>query len=110
MSVDRGTFGEGRLAAVLAAYREACPDPEPGPGFTPGLWDKIEARRAFAFALRRTAHCVVTAAVALCILMAILLVVPGSQTSLVYSASYLEVLADDRGPDQMAYADFDGRY
>ncbi len=50
------------LDGLWARYREACPDPDAGPDFMPGLWRKIEARRAFAFSVRRMAQAIITAA------------------------------------------------
>jgi hypothetical protein len=47
---------------LLAAYRDACPDPEPTAEFMPGLWRKIEARQTFAFTVRRLARAIITAA------------------------------------------------
>jgi hypothetical protein len=83
---------EERLDALFAAYRAACPGPDPGPNFMPQLWQRIEARQSFSFFLGRIASGFVTAAVALTLAMAVYLYVPRS-TSAFYSESYVEALA-----------------
>jgi hypothetical protein len=88
---------EERLDALLAAYCDACPDPEPSPDFMPGLWRKIEARRAFAFTWRRLAQGIVTAAALASLAMGVYLkgVSPAPPT-------YLETLAASQVPDSLA--------
>jgi hypothetical protein len=81
---------EARLSELFAAYREACPDPEPGAGFTPGLWEKIEARRSFAFRLKRFSRGIIAAAAAVCLLMGLFLIRPEP------SVSYMDVLTADQ--------------
>ena len=85
---------ERKLASLWAKYREACPDPEPGPEFMPELWQRIEARRQATVSLlfRRWAEVCVMAAVALSLLVSTLLI-PHSQRSPVYQSTYLDVLA-----------------
>ena len=75
MNDDRARSGppEERLDALLAAYRDACPDPEPSADFMPGLWRKIEAQRAFAFTWRRLAQGIVTAAALVRVMMRLVL-------------------------------------
>jgi hypothetical protein len=96
---DRALSGppEERLDALLAAYRNACPDPEPSPDFMPGLWRKIEAQRAFAFTWRRLAQGIVTAAALASLAMGVYLkgVSPAPPT-------YLETLAASQAPDSLA--------
>ena len=41
---ERGEL-DARLDEWFAAYREACPEPEPSAGFMPRLWARIEGRR-----------------------------------------------------------------
>lgn len=81
---------EARLSDLFAAYREACPDPEPGAAFTPGLWEKIEARRSFAFRLKRISRGIVVAAALVCLLMGLVLTRPEP------SVSYMDVLTSDQ--------------
>src|SRR5258707_15069369 len=87
--------GSDKLDGLWAQYREACPDPEPGAGFMPGLWQRIEARRfANAAVLRRIAQICVGATVALTIFMGMVLI-PQLEKGPVYSATYVDVLAAD---------------
>jgi hypothetical protein len=60
------------LNELFGRYRAACPDPEPGPSFLPGVWEKIEARRGFLFAFGRLARTGTAAACALCLLLLVL--------------------------------------
>jgi len=92
MSPMRGNIEE-RLDALFQAYREACPDPDPSPNFMPQLWQRIEARQAFSFSLRRMAGGFVTAALALSLALGVFMAIPrGSQGY--PSQSYVEALAD----------------
>jgi anti-sigma-K factor RskA len=86
-----------RLAALWAAYRTACPDPEPGPEFLPRLWEKIEARRAEArswFAFKRWAQACAAATAVLLVLMQTMLPAPREGEPL-ETASYADILAAD---------------
>lgn len=98
------------LAAIFAQYREACPAPELSGNFMPGVWRRIDARRGFSLSVRRLSRRFVTAAAALCLLMAILLAIPQSpNTSVVYSSTYLEALATDHSTEDIPVADLDRR-
>ncbi len=77
------------LSDLFAAYREACPDPEPSPDFMPQLWRKIEARRSFARGVKRLAQGFITAAAAASLVMGVYLAKPAPQTP----PTYLEMLA-----------------
>jgi len=86
---------DGTLDALWVKYREACPDPEPGAGFMPGLWQRIEARRTANLTIfRRLAQACVVATVALTIVMGAVLI-PRLERLPVYSASYIDALAAD---------------
>ncbi len=85
---------EARLSELFAAYRAANPDPEPSLAFTPGLWQKIDARRSFAYSLKRLAQGLITAAAAVCLLMGFYLSRPEPSPY-----TYLEVLAADQTHD-----------
>lgn len=87
----------GGLEGLFAAYREACPDPEPGGDFMPQLWQKIEGRRAFSYSLKRLARGVITVAAAAALAMALFLA-PQHRTS----PSYLELLAAGQSGDNAA--------
>lgn len=85
---------EARLSGLFAEYREVFPDPEPSARFMPGLWEKIDARRSFAYRLKRLSQAFVTAAAAVCLLMGLYLARPEPSTD-----TYLEVLAADQSHD-----------
>jgi hypothetical protein len=83
------------LGTLLREYRDACPDPETGAGFMPGLWQRIEARRMANLTIfRRLAQACVAATIALTIVMGVVLI-PRLERLPVYSASYIDVLAAD---------------
>lgn len=93
---------ERQLDSLFSAYRAAIPDPEAGPSFMPGLWDRIDGRRRFAYRLARG---FVTAAAAVSLLLGVFLASPTFRNSLVYTATYLDVLDDNHSPEAMAYAE-----
>jgi hypothetical protein len=100
-----------RLDGLFAAYRDACPDPEPSPDFMPRLWARIEGRRQSqeVFAWRRWAEAFLSLAAVACLLIVVLQVVPPS-TSAYFRSTYIEQLSEDDGPEHMllqdvAYAD-----
>jgi hypothetical protein len=90
-------WNEPKLDEYFAAYRDALPDREPSAGFMPELWRRIEQRRKPAFAFGRFARGFVTAALALCV--AITAVTWHSSGNSVYTATYVDVLDDDRNTD-----------
>ncbi len=96
---------EERLDQLWAAYRQACPECEPGAEFMPRIWEGIEARRGFPALLRRFSAGFVTAALAICLAMAVAFVVPYTNTSPVYMFSYVDALNEDHAQDTLAYAD-----
>jgi len=84
-----------KLDTLWKEYREACPDQEGGPGFMPGLWQRIEARRVANLSIfRRLTQVCVGATVALTVLMGVVLI-PRIEKALVENASYVDVLAAD---------------
>jgi hypothetical protein len=93
---------ESRLDALFAAYREAVPDREPGADFMPQLWQKIEARDRVSTVFGRLAKNLVTAALALSILLG-LAVSLSSRVGPLPSESYVEVLADDQARQSLGY-------
>jgi hypothetical protein len=92
MNSMRGNV-DARLDALLRAYREACPTPEPSANFMPDLWQRIESRQSFTFSLQRMASAFVTAALALSLALGVYMSIPRSNPAS-YSQSYLEALAD----------------
>jgi hypothetical protein len=87
--------------ALLGAYRDALPEPEPSRHFMPNLWRKIEARRSFVWRLKRTAQLSVAGAAAACLLMAATLALPVFQGRALHS-SYVDVLAESQPDENLA--------
>ncbi|HET9319333.1 MAG TPA: hypothetical protein VFO27_06145 [Bryobacteraceae bacterium] len=93
---------EARLDGLFMAYREACPDREPGADFMPQLWQKIEARDRVSTVFGRLARNLVTAALALSVLLG-LAVSLSSHVAPLPSQSYVEVLAEDHARQNLDY-------
>jgi len=90
---------DARLDECFAAYRDACPDPEPAADFMPRLWARIEGRRESqaAAAWRRWTEAFLSLAAAACLAIVLLQVVP--QTAPVYyHSTYLDQLSEEAGP------------
>ena len=98
----RAENDETRLDALFSAYREACPDREPGANFMPQLWQKIEARDRVSTVFARLARNLVTAALALSTLLG-LAVSLSSRGAPLPSESYVEVLAEDNARQNLGY-------
>jgi hypothetical protein len=96
---------ERSLDRLFERYRNAIPDPEPGAGFTPGIWRKIEARRGFSSTLRTYARVLISAAATACLVTVFLDVNPLSGEPSTVTRTYVEALNEDDGPEQLAYAD-----
>jgi hypothetical protein len=93
---------ENKLDAVWAEYRDAFADPEPSAEFMPTLWRRIDAQRTVTTSVfRRLVQMCVVAAVALTLLMAVV-IIPRIQRMPVYTANYIDVLAEEHAND---YAD-----
>lgn len=89
------------LNRLFAEYREAIPDPEAGANFMPELWRKIEARQSFTLRVRKLTHVFVGAAAAVCLLFAMIEVIPGSSRPDL-RGSYIDVLAAAHPADNLA--------
>jgi hypothetical protein len=88
-----------QLDALFAEYRMACPDPEPGADFMPGMWKRIEARRvATVSVFRHWAQACVLATVALTVLIGAVLI-PRLQSDPAANASYVEALMSEHSSD-----------
>ncbi len=98
---SRGSDDE-QLDALFRAYRDACPDVDPGSGFMPGIWERIEARQTFPAFLGRLARGFVTAAAALTLVMVAYLYVP-RQNAAFYSETYVEALSASHSADADLY-------
>lgn len=94
---------EERLNALFVAYRDACPDRDPGPGFMPELWQRIEARERSSTLFSHLARNVMTAALALSGIMALAVSVTHSHANALPPESYVEVLAEDHARQDLGY-------
>jgi hypothetical protein len=94
-----GLNPDARLSGLFAEYRAACPGPEPGAMFMPGLWEKIEARRSFAYRLKLISRAIIAAAAVVCLLLGLSLSRPEP------SSSYLEVVTADQSHGNAADED-----
>ena len=97
---------DARLDECFAAYRDACPDPEPAADFMPRLWARIEGRRESqaAAAWRRWTEAFLSLAAAAWLAIVLLQVVP--QTAPVYyHSTYLDQLSEEAGPEHMLLQD-----
>jgi len=93
---------ESRLDACFAAYRDACPDPEPSADFMPQLWARIEGRRQAQAVVtwRRWAEGFLSLAAAVCLLIVLTQVVPQSAPTY-YHSTYIDQLSEDDGPEHV---------
>ncbi len=90
---QRQAMLEAELARLFAAYREACPDPEPSLDFMPRLWERIEAQRSWTREWKRLTEVLVTAAVALSLVLGIVMTQQREPVASFYTSTYVEVLA-----------------
>ena len=86
------------LDALFAAYRAACPDPEPSPNFMPRVWKQIDARRSVTRSYGRWTQAFITAAAAISILLGLLSAYLPSRPDF-YTKTYMEALAEDSATD-----------
>jgi hypothetical protein len=103
---DFPEFPEG-VQRAFRDYREALPDPEPSAGFTPALWQKIEARRRTAGSLamfRRLAQTYVGFAVTAAIILGVFVIPQLQDRAELQTASYAEVVANDDAQQEVAQA------
>ena len=82
----------GQLDELFLAYRDACPDPEPGTNFMPELWAKIEAREVSATWFSRMAGALVTAALAACVILGLMASARNVQSNAYLNDTYVEAL------------------
>lgn len=92
-----GSSNDERLDALFREFAAACPDREPSANFMPKLWQQIEARQTYTFSFRRMANALVTAAVALSIILGVYESMP--RTNAYTGQSYIEALADANALD-----------
>jgi hypothetical protein len=94
------------LNELFARYKTAVPDPDASANFMPQLWRNIEARQTLMLRVRKLTQIFVGAAAAVCLLFAMVQVVPGGSRSEVHAnyvhASYVDALAAAHPPDNLA--------
>ena len=84
------------IQAMFASYRDSIPDPEPGAQFMPQLWTRIDSRRKVNFSFGRLAKAFVSVSLASCLAMSVFFLMPSSQSSPIYGATYLDALSADQ--------------
>lgn len=97
MQPTYGSSDDKKLDALFREFAMACPEREPSVNFMPKLWQQIEARQLYTFSFRRMANALVTAAVALSIVLGAWMALP--RTSTYTGQSYIEALADANALD-----------
>jgi len=94
-SGDRGRSAEeAQLDALFRANHSACDPGEVSPNFMPELWQKIETVQSASFSFRRIAKAFVTVAAGITLILVGIETLPFRQTSPIFSATYVEALAD----------------
>jgi hypothetical protein len=94
MKTEERNPNEGRLDELFRAYRESCPDPEPGVNFMPQMWSRIEVREASTNWFGSMAKALVTAAVAASVILG-LLMSSMNQSSAFYNGTYVDALVKE---------------
>jgi len=87
------------LDALLQAYRDACPAPDPSANFMPEVWRRIEERQRSIFYMARWARGFATAAAVLSLAMAAWLYIPHGRTSVFYVESFVEAISAGHSSD-----------
>jgi hypothetical protein len=85
---------EAHLDELFRAYREACPNPEPGATFMPNIWARIEAREVSTNWFGRVAKTLVTAALAASLILG-MIISSLNQSSAFFNATFVEALRAD---------------
>lgn len=99
-------LAEARLEALFAAYRQACPDPEPSRNFMPGLWQKIEVAQGVPVGFNRWLRLFASAAALVVLILGGLSYAPGSRRpSSVYNSTYVEVLTAQHVIEAVEFAE-----
>jgi hypothetical protein len=89
------------LNSLFAKYKAAVPDPDPSANFMPELWRNIEGRHTLMLRVRKLTQVFVGAAAAVCLLFAMIEVVPGVARPDVHG-SYVDALAAAHPADNLA--------
>jgi hypothetical protein len=93
------------LRELFSQYRSACPDVEPSFDFMPRLWEKIENTPTFSLIFQRISRVLMTASAAVCLLLAVLNMMPLARATATSSkfASYIDALAADTNVERTYY-------
>ncbi len=81
------------LDLIVAEYRAAFPDLDPGADFMPKLWNSIETKRSFLFRLKRMSEVAVAAALAACFITG-MFIAPRTYHESQLAGNYVDVLAE----------------
>jgi len=81
------------LEQLFGQYKRAVPDPDASANFMPELWRKIEARQSLVVRVRRLTQVFVAAAAAICLVFAIFLATPNTDSQNI-NGTYVDVLAE----------------
>jgi hypothetical protein len=92
------------LDELFRAYRQSFAEADASSGFMPGVWEKIEARRSFAFRVTHLARAFLGATAVLFTLMAGFFVLVHDRTVPEPHESYLDSLASAHANDSMIEA------
>jgi len=95
---------EKELDELFLAYRQSFADRDADSGFMPGIWEKIEARRSFAFQVRHLARTFLGATAVLFTVIAGLFVLVENRTAVDPHESYIDSLASAHASDSMIEA------
>ena len=98
------TNNDSGLDDLFASYRSACPEPDPGANFMPGLWHRIESRHSFRFVFQQLARPLMAGSAALVVLLLILNIV-SSQHARLSDPSYVDALMADHTAEKTYYTE-----
>ncbi len=90
------------LDELFLSYRASCPEIEPGSGFMPELWRRIEARHTFGFVFQRLARTAMTACAALCLFLLVLNFAAGSHSA---APGYIDELVADHSAENTYFTE-----
>lgn len=90
---DRG-YQEVVLDELFTAYRDALPDRDAGPNFTPEMWALIEAREVSTNWFGKMAKALVTAAIAASVILGVLLS-SMNQSAPFFNGTFVQALVAD---------------
>jgi hypothetical protein len=93
----------GGIRELLDSYRESFTYVDASPGFMPGLWNKIEARRRVVHSFGRLATAFVTVSFLICLVISGTMFTLSHQRQSLAHSSYVDALADDTSADDVEF-------